>query len=67
MKIKAPCYQCPDRCEGCHGRCEKYLAYKEENDSRRDQKNGAQAVDMIRLDMALKRRDRYRKLMSRRK
>ncbi len=27
-----PCKQdCPDRCAGCHGKCEKYLAFHEES------------------------------------
>ena len=24
----APCKDCPDRKMGCHGRCEKYLAFR---------------------------------------
>lgn len=28
--MKQPCYQCPDRCMGCHGRCERYKEYKAE-------------------------------------
>ena len=28
--MKQPCYQCPDREFGCHGRCERYVKYKAE-------------------------------------
>lgn len=34
-KDRSPCKECPDREIGCHGKCEKYLAWKEENDRRR--------------------------------
>jgi hypothetical protein len=26
--MNAPCFNCPDRCTGCHDTCEKYQAYK---------------------------------------
>ena len=28
--MKQPCYQCPDRHMGYHGRCERYAKYKAE-------------------------------------
>lgn len=28
--MKQPCYNCPDREMGCHGRCERYKEYKVE-------------------------------------
>lgn len=28
----APCLDCPDRYLGCHDTCEKYLAYRKEQD-----------------------------------
>lgn len=32
-KLQSPCYQCPDRSEGCHGKCEKYIEFsKNETD-----------------------------------
>lgn len=31
-KPKTPCYGCPDRTVGCHGRCEKYRVYREKLD-----------------------------------
>lgn len=32
--MTAPCYKCPDREVGCHGKCEKYLAFRAECESR---------------------------------
>jgi len=29
---KAPCKDCSDRCVGCHSNCDKYKAFKEENE-----------------------------------
>lgn len=29
--MKAPCKDCPDRVLGCHSKCEKYIAFSEEN------------------------------------
>lgn len=28
---KAPCYKCEDRVVGCHGTCERYIAYASAN------------------------------------
>lgn len=30
--MKAPCMNCPDRSPGCHGRCERYKAFRGEKD-----------------------------------
>ena len=27
---KRPCWECPDRHEGCHGQCKAYMEYAEE-------------------------------------
>ena len=27
-KLNSPCKDCPDRTVGCHGKCEKYEAYR---------------------------------------
>ena len=29
-----PCHNCPDRCVGCHAKCERYLAAKDEHSRR---------------------------------
>lgn len=29
-----PCHGCPERVVGCHGKCEKYAAYRQEHDER---------------------------------
>lgn len=31
--MKQPCYNCPDREVGCHGKCERYTAYRAEIDA----------------------------------
>lgn len=31
--MRAPCYNCPERKEGCHGKCDKYAAYKKEKEA----------------------------------
>ena len=36
--IKVPCYNCPDRAVGCHGKCESYLAYKAKANEVRDKR-----------------------------
>ena len=28
--MRAPCKDCPDRAAGCHGKCEKYQAFRAE-------------------------------------
>ncbi len=43
----SPCYKCPERIPGCHGKCEKYMEWKDcnyeiskkEYDGRRRQNN----------------------------
>lgn len=32
MKLKAPCLNCPDRKEGCHSKCKKYIQFRKELD-----------------------------------
>lgn len=31
--MKVPCYKCEDRYVGCHGECEKYIAFRSERES----------------------------------
>lgn len=31
MKNDSPCYECPDRHAGCHGKCEAYLNWHEQH------------------------------------
>lgn len=35
--MKTPCDGCTERVVGCHGKCEKYLAYRAEIDAKRPQ------------------------------
>lgn len=32
-RLHSPCKDCPDRVVGCHGKCEKYKAYRVEVDN----------------------------------
>lgn len=34
-RLHSPCKDCPDRVVGCHGKCEKYKAYRVEVDKLR--------------------------------
>lgn len=34
-KKDTPCYMCEDRVMGCHGKCEKYAKFREENEKRK--------------------------------
>ena len=44
-----PCYHCPDREMGCHGRCERYAEYRakidEANAKRELERSAKEAVD----------------------
>lgn len=35
--MKAPCKDCAERHEGCHGECEKYKAFRESIDRRTEE------------------------------
>ena len=37
----SPCLGCKDRHEGCHGKCEKYLAFKKECEEARKKRLNA--------------------------
>ena len=47
--MNQPCYNCPDREMGCHGRCERYAEYRAQMDEvgrKRDMERSAkEAVD----------------------
>jgi len=46
--MKQPCYKCPDREFGCHGRCEQYKAYRAEMDAlKAKRKAESEVVDAI--------------------
>lgn len=39
-----PCYQCPDRCVGCHSACEKYTEYRKTVDDANKRRRAAAAA-----------------------
>ena len=51
---KSPCLACPDRYVGCHSKCERYMAFKdekkEENAVRRKQANENRIQNEIERD-----------------
>lgn len=59
-----PCYHCPDREMGCHGRCERYAAYRaklDEANAKRDlERSAKEAVDdgVRRVEKRLKNKKR---------
>lgn len=36
--MKSPCLGCTERAVGCHSKCDRYIAYDEENKARREEK-----------------------------
>ena len=44
VSVSAPCKECTDRESGCHGRCEKYKAYKAATEELREQQKRNQDV-----------------------
>lgn len=38
VKKKAPCKGCQDRHVGCHGKCDRYLAFRKEADRLREER-----------------------------
>lgn len=42
--MKAPCKDCPDRHESCHGQCEKYQAYRKERDEMLEERRAYHAA-----------------------
>lgn len=57
--MKQPCYQCPDREMGCHGRCERYKAYRAEVDAiKAKRKAESDIVDAI--QEAKRRRNKFK-------
>lgn len=57
---KAPCENCPDRRVGCHGTCEKYIAFQtaqlERTEKRRADKELQYLLDRYEIDAKRKRR-----------
>lgn len=45
LKQKAPCYQCEDRTDGCHGSCERYDTWKKEREEKLKQQRAENEVN----------------------
>lgn len=65
-KAKNGCYKCPDRTPGCHGSCERYLAWKKEQDEQKEQIRRQKligAADGVIADGFRKRKQEWRRSM----
>lgn len=60
MKVQAPCMGCEDRNPECHGKCEKYAAYRAERE--KEYAHRAEAATLG-ADSDWKRRNERRKLL----
>lgn len=47
MFPKAPCKDCPDRYVGCHGKCQKYIDYKNESQRISDEEHLQREIENI--------------------
>ena len=48
--MRSPCYKCPDREIGCHGRCEKYIAFADWSESQRKERKTALDATAFQVD-----------------
>lgn len=59
--MKAPCYQCPDRHDGCHAECKRYAAYREERDKDIAERAKRVPMDAYTFDVIQKNKKEARK------
>ena len=50
---KCPCYQCKDRADGCHGKCEEYKRYQGENRAYKNAERKDREADYANIKAAL--------------
>lgn len=60
MIKKAPCKDCPDRHEGCHGECGKYKDYKQEREAAKRWIKQQSEADGIGCERGIRMRKRMR-------
>ena len=48
--MKSPCHKCADRAQGCHGKCDAYKAYDDENKRRRQADMAVTLAIMVNQD-----------------
>lgn len=58
--INAPCKDCQERKMGCHGSCERYAAYKAENDKLRAARMKENMLEGAQIEGVLRRKEAYR-------
>ena len=52
--LRAPCKDCPDRHPECHGRCEKYLAFRAERDKYNEARRIEKQIGLMRGETVLR-------------
>lgn len=57
----SPCYNCPDRQVGCHGKCERYLAYAEKRAEDAEKEREEKKADILLTDFRLRSIDRVKR------
>lgn len=59
--INAPCKDCRERNLGCHSSCERYAAYKAENDKLRAARMKENMLEGAQIEGVLRRKEAYRR------
>lgn len=59
--VQSPCKDCPDRETGCHGKCEKYAAFRAECDAQAEERKNDREYNEY-LSSTLKRFKKSRSL-----
>jgi hypothetical protein len=57
--MRPPCYECPDRAVGCHGKCERYIGWSEEYKKDKEPERSEKRVRNLGRSYAS---ERYRRL-----
>ena len=61
MRTLSPCLDCADRAIGCHGKCEKYWAFRAAADAELVDIKGQKAEDRNQREILFKRIERIKK------
>jgi hypothetical protein len=62
MMKSSPCYQCENRCQGCHGTCKPYAEWKAEHDAKRDAERDARRMAWTISDYNKQKLNKLRKI-----
>ena len=59
--MKAPCKDCADRQDGCHGRCDRYKEYKQEHEAAKQWVKQQAEADNLGTERGIRVRRRMRR------